>query len=136
MLNFVFAELATAAAPDGTAPAGGGFGGIGLLIIMLAVFYFMLIRPESKRKKEADEMRSSLKKGDWITTIGGVYGRIVAITDRTVVIETSEDRVRIELAKWAVSSVGVQTGEEPAEEKKEKKSKKAEEPAETSDKAE
>ena len=106
MLNFVFAELATAAAPDGAAPAGGGFGTIGLLIIMLAVFYFMLIRPESKRKKEAEEMRSSLKKGDWLTTIGGVYGRIVAITDRTVIIETSEDRVRLEFLKTAIGAVG------------------------------
>ena len=51
-------------------------------------------------------MRSSLKKGDWITTIGGVYGRVVTITDRTVVIETSEDRVRVEFLKSAIGSVG------------------------------
>ena len=73
---------------------------------MLAIFYFLLIRPENKRKKQAEEMRSSLKKGDWITTIGGVYGRVVTITDRTVVIETSEDRVRVEFLKSAIGSVG------------------------------
>ena len=77
-----------------------------MIVIMVAIFYFMLIRPENKRKKEAEEMRSSLKKGDWLTTIGGVYGRVVAITDRTVVIETSEDRVRVEFLKSAIGSVG------------------------------
>ena len=77
-----------------------------MLVVMLAIFYFLLIRPENKRKKQAEEMRSSLKKGDWITTIGGVYGRVVTITDRTVVIETSEDRVRVEFVKSAVGSVG------------------------------
>lgn len=77
-----------------------------MLVVMLAIFYFLLIRPENKRKKQAEEMRSSLKKGDWITTIGGVYGRVVTITDRTVVIETSEDRVRMEFVKSAVGSVG------------------------------
>lgn len=51
-------------------------------------------------------MRSSLKKGDWLTTIGGVYGRVVSVTDRTVVIETSEDRVRLEFVKSAVGAVG------------------------------
>ncbi|HCO51082.1 MAG: preprotein translocase subunit YajC [Firmicutes bacterium] len=77
-----------------------------MIVVMLAIFYFLLIRPENKRKKQAEEMRSSLKKGDWITTIGGVYGRVVTITDRTVVIETSEDRVRVEFLKSAIGSVG------------------------------
>ena len=95
-------EFAYAATTSGNNPAaGGGMSSIVLIILMVVIFYFMLIRPESKRKKQAEEMRSSLQKGDWLTTIGGVYGRIVAITDRTVVIETSEDRVRIEfLAPW------------------------------------
>ena len=77
-----------------------------LIIVMIAIFYFMLIRPENKRKKEAENMRNSLKKGDWLTTIGGVYGRVVSITDRTVVIETSEDRVRLEFLKSAIGTVG------------------------------
>jgi preprotein translocase subunit YajC len=76
------------------------------LVIMFALLYFLMIRPESKRKKEAEEMRNNLKKGDWLTTIGGIYGRVVAITDRTVVIETSEDRVRMEFLKSAIGTVG------------------------------
>ena len=77
-----------------------------MLVVMLAIFYFLLIRPENKRKKKAEAMREGIKKGDTVTTIGGVYGRVVTITDRTVVIETSEDRVRVEFVKSAVGSVG------------------------------
>ena len=53
-------------------------------------------------------MRNSLKKGDTITTIGGIVGKIVIGHRSTIVIETSEDRVRMELTKWAVSTMGVQ----------------------------
>ena len=71
---------------------------------MVAIFYFMAIRPENKRKKEADEMRASLRVGDMITTIGGVVGKIVDIKEENIVSETSADRVRIEFVKWAVST--------------------------------
>lgn len=100
-------EIAYASASSGsTTSTGSGMTSILMIVVMLAIFYFLLIRPENKRKKQAEEMRNSLKKGDWITTIGGVYGRIVAITDRTIVIETSEDRVRVEFVKSAIGSVG------------------------------
>jgi len=98
-----------------------------MLVIMIAIFYFMLIRPENKRKKQAEEMRSSLKKGDVITTIGGIVGKIVTVNQDTIVIETSEDRVRMELTKWAVSTNGVQTGE--TQKGKKGKEEKAEEKA-------
>ena len=74
------------------------------LVLMLAVFYFMLIRPENKRKKEAEQMRSSVKNGDKITTIGGVIGTVVDVKENNIVLETSADQVRIEFAKWAISS--------------------------------
>ena len=103
----MFDLITTAYAESGTSTtAGGGMSSILMIVVMLAIFYFLLIRPENKRKKQAEEMRSSLKKGDWLTTIGGVYGRVVSITDRTVVIETSEDRVRIEFLKSAIGQVG------------------------------
>lgn len=92
-----------------------------MMVVLIAVFYFLLIRPENKRKKQAQDMRNSLKKGDTITSIGGIVGKVVQVNDETIVIETSEDRVRMELTKWAVSTVGVQTGEQPAAKKKEKK---------------
>ena len=75
-----------------------------MIVIMVVVMYFMIWRPESKRKKQAEAMRSSLKKGDQITTIGGIVGKIVQVTDENIVIETSDDRVRMELTKWAVST--------------------------------
>ena len=98
-----------------------------MLVLMFAIFYFLLIRPENKRKKKAQEMRDSIKKGDVVTTIGGIIGRVVHVEKDTLVIETSEDRVRMELTKWAISNTGVQTGEVP--EKKKKEEKPAEEPA-------
>lgn len=94
--------------------------GLIMIVAMLAIIYFMMIRPENKRKKQADEMRSSLKKGDQITTIGGIIGRIVMVNDETIVIETSDDRVRMELTKWAVST---NNSQQPVDKKAAKKAK-------------
>ena len=96
-----------------------------MIVAMIAVMYFMLIRPENKKKKAAEEMRSSLKVGDTITTIGGIVGTICAVKEQTIVMETGADRVRIEFTKWAISSKGTQSTEEvPVTEKEEKKDKK------------
>ena len=101
-----------------------GMSTIVMLVLMFALMYFLMIRPEKKRKQKAEDMRNNLKKGDIITSIGGIVGKIVAVKENTIVIETSDDRVRVELTKWAVSSTGVQAGEMAAEEKKSKKAKK------------
>ena len=95
-----------------------GTSSIIMLVLMIAIFYFLLIRPENKRKKAAEQMRNNLKKGDTVTTIGGIVGKVIAVSENTLVIETSEDRVRMELTKWAISTVNGQT--EPPKEKKEK----------------
>lgn len=84
--------------------AGGGASTIIMLVLMFAIFYFLIIRPENKKKKKADEMRSSLSVGDEITTIGGMIGKIVQVTEDTITFETGEDRVRIQTKKWAVST--------------------------------
>ena len=76
-----------------------------VLVVMMVVLYLLSIRPENKRKKQAENLRNNLKKGDRIVTIGGMIGKIVQVNDSTVVFETSEDRVRIELSKWGVQSV-------------------------------
>ena len=89
---------------------------------MLVVFYFLLIRPENKKKKAIEEMRNSLKVGEEITTIGGIIGTICAVKDETIVIETGADRVRIEFTKWAISNKGTQTNQNATPEaSKEKK---------------
>ena len=92
-----------------------------LIVAMIAVFYFMIIRPENKRKKQAENMRNSLMKGERITSM---VGRIVQVNDATVVFETSEDRVRIEITKWGIQST---ESMEAAAQKGGKKSKKNEE---------
>lgn len=79
--------------------------------VIIAVFYFFMIRPENKRKKKLEEMRSNLKEGMVITTIGGIIGTIVSVTENYIVIETSDDRVRLQLTKWAVSGEGKQQEE-------------------------
>ena len=78
-------------------------------VILIAVFYFFLIRPENKKKKELTKMRNELVVGDEITTIGGIYGKVVSIKDDKITIETSEDRVRVEFMRWAVSTKGQQS---------------------------
>lgn len=86
-------------------------GTVGMLVVMLGIFYFMLIRPENKKKKALSKMRSELTVGDEITTIGGIVGTICAVKEESIVIETSADRVRVEFAKWAISTKGVQATE-------------------------
>ena len=122
MIQIAYADTAAT-----TTAASGGMGStILMIVLMIAIFYFLMIRPENKRKKQAEEMRNSLKKGDWLTTIGGVYGRVVAITDRTVVIETSEDRVRVEFLKSAIGQVGTLDEQAAAMQRGGKKAKKDE----------
>lgn len=82
-----------------------------LIIAMFALMYFLMIRPENKRKKEAQNMRDSLTVGDEITTIGGITGTICAVKENTIVIESGADRVRVELTKWAVSTRNAQSTE-------------------------
>ena len=117
---FHFLEDAT------TQAAGGGLlGMLPMLLIMVGVFYFMLIRPENKRKKEAEQLRSSIKNGDKITTIGGIVGTVVDVKSDTFVIETSADQVRIEFAKWALSTneTAAEAAKEEAKKKQEQKAK-------------
>ena len=96
MVNFLTAA-------DGAA-AGGMMSTVVMMVAMFGIMYFMLIRPENKRKKEAEQMRSTVKKGDKITTIGGIVGTVVDVKENKIVIETSADQVRLELEKWAISS--------------------------------
>ena len=112
MVNFLTATANTTAGMGST---------VVMMVAMIAIFYFMLIRPENKRKKEAEQMRSSVRKGDKITTIGGIVGTVVDVKENNIVIETSADQVRIEFAKWALSS------NETAAENAKAEAKKAEE---------
>ena len=110
---------------EGTATAGGMGSSIIMIVAMLGIFYFMLIRPENKRKKEAEQTRNSVKTGDEIVTIGGIVGKVVNVKDDKIVMETSADQVRIELMKWAISSneTAAAAAKEEAKKKQEAKAK-------------
>jgi len=114
----VLAAAASCLALTGCASSGADVGdtqysGILILVVMLVVFYFFIIRPENKKKKQAEEMRKNLSVGDKITTIGGMVGKVVDISGELVTFETGEDRVRIQVTKWAISTNTVdKTGEQ------------------------
>ena len=104
---------------------GGLMGMLPMLLIMVGVFYFMLIRPENKRKKEAEQLRSGIKTGDKVTTIGGIVGTVVDVKGDTFVLETSADQVRIEFAKWGLSTneTAAEAAKEEAKKAQERKAK-------------
>lgn len=87
---------------------GQGFEGIAVMLIyMLIIFgamYFLVIRPQRKKQKAEEKMRSELQIGDEIITVGGVYGRIVSIKEDSLVIESSSDHSKTKIAKWAVQA--------------------------------
>lgn len=92
--------------PAPTEGAGSGLLGMFLpIVLMIAVFYFLLIRPQKKREKEAKMMRDSIVVGDELVTIGGVVGKVTKVKDDEITIETGADKNRITFKKWAVNSV-------------------------------
>ncbi len=103
---FAMFALAGCASAAGTEAAGTGSPLVTFLpfIVILVVMYTMMIIPENKRKKKAQEMRNNIQVGDKITTIGGLIGIVVHVSGERLTFETGEDRVRIEINKWAVSS--------------------------------
>ena len=100
--NVAYAEAVSAATP---ATGSSLPGTIIMMVVMIAVFYFMLIRPQRKKDKEAKQMLANLKVGDRICTIGGIYGTIVRIKDQVLTIEVGEQKTQMMIARWAVRNV-------------------------------
>ena len=84
----------------------GGKGGMILmvvyLVVIVAVFYFLMIRPQKKRQKKEEELRNNVQVGDEIITIAGVYGRVVAVKEDSVILESGPDRSKQRIARWAI----------------------------------
>lgn len=80
---------------------------IGMIAVVVVVFYFFGIRPQKKQEQTMAQMRDSLQVGDEVTTIGGIIGKIVSIKEETMIIETGRDHTRIRLLKTAVRNVDV-----------------------------
>ncbi len=76
-----------------------------LMVGMVAIFYFLLIRPQKKKEKKDRDMRDSVEVGDGVVSIGGIIGRVVSIKDDTLLVETGSDRTKIRLHKWAIQTV-------------------------------
>ena len=75
------------------------------MILIFVIFYFMLIRPQRKKDKEAKQMLANLKVGDRVCTIGGIYGTIVRIKDDVLTIEVGEQKNQLVVARWAIRNV-------------------------------
>lgn len=98
-------ELIRLAAEDMAMDAGGYMALLGNflpLVIMVAILYFLMIRPQRKRDKEEREMRNSIQVGDEVSTIGGFIGKVVNIKDDVLTIETSSDRTKLRIYRWAI----------------------------------
>ncbi|MBQ1215898.1 MAG: preprotein translocase subunit YajC [Firmicutes bacterium] len=78
-------------------------GQIVMLVALFAIMYFLLIRPQKKQEKQVREMRSALKVGDDIVTIGGICGKIVRVKDNRLTIQVGADKTKFDIEKWAVS---------------------------------
>lgn len=82
--------------------SGGGANQLIMIVLMIGVFYFFMIRPQMKKQKELKKFREGLKAGDKIVTIGGIHGKILEISENTVLIQSEGTKLRVE--KAAVSS--------------------------------
>ena len=102
-----FYNVALEAAPT----TNSAVGSIIMIVAMVAIFYFLMYRPQKKQEKEAIAMKNALEVGDEITTIGGIIGEIVSIKDETCVIETTKEKTKIRILKSAISKVDVKASE-------------------------
>lgn len=103
-MNFNFALNLLANDPK---PNGGGFGTIIYLVVMVAIFavmYLLMIRPQKKKQKEEEKMRNNVQIGDEIITIGGFYGKIVAVKEDSFVIESVIDGSKQKICKTAMQT--------------------------------
>ena len=105
-MNWLSAAVDSAA--EGTAQTSGLMATLiqfGPIVLVLGLMYLLMIRPQQKKQKEEQKMRNNLRVGDELTTIGGIKGRVVAIKDDTIMVETGNDRTKIQFEKWAIQTV-------------------------------
>jgi preprotein translocase subunit YajC len=93
-------------------------------VAIIAIFYFLIIRPQSKKQKETQRMLSALKKGDKIVTIGGIHGTIQAVKEQTVIVKVDED-TKLEFSRSAISNVVTAAKEDKSEIKDEESGEKS-----------
>ena len=122
MFDFIFgtafAEEVVAATEGGeqvATTAGSSISFIIMMVAMIAIFYFLMIRPQRKKDKAVKEMLNNLKVGDRICTIGGIYGTVAALKEDTVTLTVGSNQNTVVFARWAVRSVESKAVENDAE---------------------
>ncbi|MFO7870082.1 MAG: preprotein translocase subunit YajC [Kiritimatiellia bacterium] len=116
MMESLFATI-TAMAGPGSEGQGGGLGGALIpMVLIFAIFYFMLIRPQQRKEKERRKMIEAAKTGDRILFCGGMLGTIANVKDQTFVVKIA-DNVKIEIARGSVNRV-MEKGEKLEEDEK------------------
>jgi preprotein translocase subunit YajC len=121
LLSNIPLMLLPSAESTGSTGTSGGAGQWGILIVMpliILVFYFLVMRPQNRKQKEAKKMLEGLRKGDRIVTIGGLRGTVVSVKEDVVVLKV-DDATKLEFSKSAVSTVlkrEEETTTEPAKE--------------------
>ena len=106
-MEFIYSFL-EATATDAAANSWTSYLGLPLMIVgFIAIYYFMIHRPQKKQDKERNELLNNLQVGDEITTIGGIIGKIVSIKEETCTIETANAKTTIRILKSAVKKVDV-----------------------------
>ncbi len=98
-MNFAFNLLEAT-----TTGQGNSWTTILLMVALFGVMYFVMIRPQKKKQKEEQEMRDAIQIGDEITTIGGIFGRVVTVKEDSLVIETGADRTKMKITRWAIQT--------------------------------
>lgn len=97
---------------------GAGFESIIMIVALIVIFYFFMIRPQSKKQKEIKKFREALQKGDHVITAGGIYGRIKEIKENNIILLEISDNVRIKIDKGSVyPSAEAASESQPAEQK-------------------
>lgn len=122
-MNALFQNLSLAQAAAGASPTGSLVSTIVTFGLVFVIFYFLIIRPQNKKQKEAQKMIAAVKKGDRIITIGGVHGTVWTVKDGTVVVKV-DDEARIEFSKSAIATVVPAKSEDKAVESTAQDSKK------------
>ena len=100
----MFSKLIAMAPPQSGQGGGEMYSTIIMFGAIIAIFYFMIIRPQRKRQKERDSLLSQIKKGDKVITAGGMHGDIVGIDEKTVLLEVA-DKVKIKVERSSIAVV-------------------------------
>lgn len=108
IIKMNFLQLLTAATADSAATGGGDMVSMLLTMVlpvvgMIAIFYFLIIRPEKKRAQKEKNMRESLQVADEVVTTGGIVGRVLSVQEDTILLETGSDRTKIRILKTSIA---------------------------------